>query len=223
MFLRLLLIPLMALMATVASSAPVRLLFPDSTFTPGSQFFFSVELPTATNLGSYQIDLLLSGSSGTAGVDYFFDLAGTDAAMTGYVFPSDGQFFDTVNLDSAMSQRLTLSDINFDGMDVNGAGVVSGTNDAIANIVVSTLPTFSGSLMFSVDADALILDTPDLTPTSINEFATIQADTVAVAPQTVTAAAVPEPSGIAMLAVAAVGVLTLRRRRKIAFGESKLR
>ena len=154
MSLRLLLIPLTAVVTTIASAAPVQLLYPDATYTPGNAFTLKVELPTATDLGSYQIDLLLSGSSGIAGVDYFFDLAGTDATMTGYVFPSEAQFFDSVNFDSAMTQRLTLSDINFDGLDVNGVDVIPGSNSSVANVIVSTLPTFTGDLTFSVDAAA---------------------------------------------------------------------
>lgn len=213
MFIRFLMIPVVALFAAVASAAPVQLLFPGSTFAPGTSFMFSVATPAATNLGSYQFDILLSGSSGTAGVDYFYDLGATDAAATGYVFPVTDFYADAANLDSPSTQRLTLSDFDFAGVDV-----VPGTNSSVATVVVSTLPSFTGDLSFIVDSTTLILDTPDITPASIAEFASIQADTFAAAPVTISISAVPEPTSFAMLTMTvAFSIARRRRRRRCAF------
>tara|TARA_R110002049_G_scaffold309268_1_gene519577 strand:+ start:110676 stop:111290 length:615 start_codon:yes stop_codon:yes gene_type:complete len=198
-----------ALLTSVASATPVQLVLSDSTFTPGTPLGFSVETPAATNLGSYQFDILLSGTSGTAGLDYFVNLDATTAATNGYIFNSSASFFDSVNLDSPTTQRLTLTDFDFAGVNV-----VPGINNIVASAVISTRPSYRGNLTLSIDATALILDTPNATPTPVAEFAMIQADTALLAPITVTTTAIPEPSSSFAIAIG-LSVLATRRRQAI--------
>src|SRR6185369_10844646 len=130
---------------------------------------FDVVLPTISNLGSYNIDLLLESNTRTAGVDYFFDVAATVPAATHYVFPSATNYFDSVTVDSTTRDRITLTDF-----DLIGVNVAAGINDRVANVVFRTLATFHGTLSVSVDAPLLILDTPNEIPTPIEGFAALQ-------------------------------------------------
>ncbi len=184
-------------------AAPVLLEIPDN-FTPGVSFVISVSVPAITNLGSYNIDLLIEGDVGDAGSDFYFDESATTAAAVGYVFPSQDFFFFSTNLESTLTQRLTLSDFDFVGADV-----VLGVNSAIAQVVVSTLPSFVGSLTFTIDSDFLILDTPDPVPTPVDEFFAIQSAT-AMLPAT-TLSAIPEPSSALFLLLIGVGACGRRR------------
>lgn len=169
-----------------------------SLYTPGQPAAFDVRLPAVANLGAYNIDLVLESSTGTAGADFFFDAAATAPMLANYVFPSAANYFGAANVDSASRHRITLSDFDFTGVDV-----VPGLNDLVARVVFRTAETFSGHLSLFVDAEGLILDTPDVEPTPIIGFDGIKADVAASSP--ITIGPVPEPSSLilAMLALAA--------------------
>jgi hypothetical protein len=158
-----------------------------SFYTPGQPVTFDVRLPDISNLGSYNIDLVLESTVGVAGVDYFFDVAATLPASTNYAFPSSTNYFDAVTVDSATRHRITLTDFDFSGVNV-----VAGTNDRVARVVFWTAATFGGPLSVFVDAPLLILDTPDVVPMSVQGFAEIQSDIAAAGPVHITL--VPEPS-----------------------------
>src|SRR5687767_8394436 len=64
-----------------------------NSYVPGQPIAFDVRLPAVTNLGSYNVDVVLEASAGVAGTDFFFDVAATTAAATNYVFPSATSFF----------------------------------------------------------------------------------------------------------------------------------
>jgi hypothetical protein len=173
--------------ANVSPGAAIQLNLPSEGYVPGEPVALDVRLPDITDLGSYNIDLVLESNTGTAGSDFFFDVAATVPAPTNYVFPSDANYFDAANVDSPMRHRITLSDF-----DLSGVNVVSGVNDRVASVVFRTAPTYHGQLTLFVDAPGLILDTPDVDPTPVAEFATIQSDTAA-APDVVLDP-VPEPA-----------------------------
>jgi hypothetical protein len=166
---------------------------------------FDVELPPIANLGSYNIDVALESSVGTAGVDFFFDAAATVPAANHYLFPSAANYFDAVTADSAGRHRITLTDFDFSGVNV-----VTGTNDRVATVVFRTLPTFSGPLSVFVDAPLLILDTPDIVPTPVPGFSELQHDIAAAGPFDL--AAVPEPASVLLLLSWAMAAAWNRRR-----------
>jgi hypothetical protein len=180
-----------------------------SSYTPGQPIAFDVHLPAITNLGSYNIDLVLESAAGTAGVDFFFDVAATVSAATNYVFTSPANFFDAANVDSAMRHRITLTDFDFVGVDV-----VPGSNDRVATVVFQTDATFAGTLELFVDADGLILDTPVVTPTPVPGFDTLRADIAASEP--IELDPIPEPSATVLLAWSfAVGCVTRWAIRRV--------
>lgn len=179
-----------------------------SSFTPGQAVSFDVHLPALTNLGSYNIDLLLESNVGTAGVDYFFDGVATLPAAAQYVFPSTTNYFDSVTVDSPTRDRITLTDFDF-----SGANVVTGTNDQVAKVVFQTTASFHGPLSISVDAPLLILDTPDETPTAVSGFSGIQNGVASAG--SISVVSVPEPSSLGAVTMALVGILLAVRSRRL--------
>jgi hypothetical protein len=180
---------------------------PDS-YIPGQPVAFDLRLPAISNLGSYNMDLVLESTTGTAGVDYLFDVAATLPAAASYVFPSSANFFDAANVDSPTRHRLTLSDFN-----IAGANVVADQNDRLATIVVRTSLGFNGPLSLFIDAPSLILDTPDVVPTPVTGFNTIQADIAAAGRANLPA--IPEPSSTAIVMTALCLVLAYSARRRL--------
>ena len=197
-------------MTIMASAGSVSMIENAPTsYVPGQPITFSIRLPPITNLGAYNIDIVVESLSGEAGVDFSFDLDGTMPSTNNYVFPSSLDYFDAVNTDSLTSQRLTLSDFYFAGVDVS-----AGVNDLVALVVLLTAPEFSGELSLVIDPASLILDMPGLTPTPVPQFASIQAD-VATA-MAVVVRAVPEPTAyLLLLTVASVGIHLARRGSKL--------
>jgi hypothetical protein len=188
-----------------ANAAPIQLVFPESTYEPGSPLLGSIILPTGiTDLGAYEIQISIVGNAPTAGVDYGFDLTATAAAASMYVFSSDDSFFDTVLTDSATSQTLLLTGFTLDA----GIDVTTDVNDRVADIVVDTSPSYTGPLIFSIDANSLILDSP--TGNEIEQAATIRADIAAATPITIV---IPEPGAVGLWAM--VAVMCARRRRRL--------
>jgi len=185
-------------------AAPVAISGLSGSYTPGGTVSFEVSLPPITNLGSYNIDLLLTGTSGVAGTDFFFDLAATNAASSAYVFASTTNYFDAVNVDSPLVHRLTLSDFDFTGVDVTAA-----VNDRVATVAIGTTGGFQGDLSLAIDTAGLILDTPDNTPTPVQGFSQIVADTSAAGDFDIVV--VPEPSALAIIFVT-LGTLCLFRK-----------
>jgi hypothetical protein len=209
----------LSLLPAVSLGVPLQLITGEPNFyAPGDAVEFGVRLPEITNLGSYNIDLVLESNTGTAGVDFFFDVAATVPASTNYVFTSAANFFDAVNVDSSIRHRITLTDF-----DLSGANIVTGVNDRVATVVFRTAQTFKAPLTLFVDAPALILDTPDVEPTSVMEFEMIQAGIAEAPPIELTV--VPEPSTV-ILSLSLPVLLQLnvarywRRKAKRAFGDS---
>ena len=110
-----------------------------------------------------------------------------------------------MTLDSSTSQRLTLTDFDFAGVNVT-----PGTNDRVATVVIRTLATFNRPLSVFVNAPLLILDTPNIEPTPVPDFNAIKAGVAEAMP--IVLQPVPEPSIISLL-VLAVGGICLRLRR----------
>src|SRR5688500_3352170 len=87
-----------------------------NSYVPGQPVAFDVRLPAVSNLGAYNIDLVLESSAGNAGTNFFFDAAATTPASTGYIFPSTANFVDATTVDSSMRHRITLTDFAFSGV-----------------------------------------------------------------------------------------------------------
>ena len=191
-------------LGSYCQAAPFQLVFPDGTYQPGSPLLFQVLLPVAvTELGAYEIQIVLTGDEPTAGVDFGFDVDATEAADAQYVFDSADLFFDTILTESATSQILWLTDLTLGA----GVDVAESINDRVANVVVNTAASYRGTLTFTIDADSLILDTPD--GNEIAGIAAIRTDTATAAPTTLVA--IPEPSVI--VATATLLCLCGSRRR----------
>lgn len=187
-----------------------------NAFQPGTPITFDVRLPPISNLGAYNIDLVLESTAGTAGVDYFFDAAATVPAVTNYVFPTSANFFDAVNVDSPSRHRITLSDF-----DLSGVNILAGQNDRVATVVLRTEPDFGNPLSLFVDAPSLILDTPGVVPTPVSGFNTIQTDIASAGATGLLP--VPEPkSAAAIIAGFALTLASCRRNRsfRIEYGVS---
>lgn len=178
-----------------------------TTFIPGETFTAQVGLPPITDLGAYNVDLILTSDSGQAGTEFFFDLAATVPAPAGYVFPSTANFLDAVVVDSPTQHRIALSDF-----DLNGVDVVASFNDLIALLTIGTSTDFAGDLTLSFDVDGLLLDTPAITPTPVIEFPDVVAATVALNPFTIRR--IPEPSSIILLALGTVAATSIFGIRK---------
>lgn len=189
---RMLLFLLVASLALPSYAATIDI----GAYVPGQPSAFVFRLPPVSNLGAYNVELLLTSPTGVAGTDFFFDNGATVPAASEYVFPSVENFFASTNVLPGNIHSLTLSDFS-----PTGVNVVAGTNDAVTSVVFGTSPSFNGVLSLSLGEDTFQLDTPDVTPTSVPEYAA--ARTTVVADVTVSIPPVPEPSAI-VLAVAAV-------------------
>ncbi|MCO6042839.1 hypothetical protein NG895_02860 [Aeoliella sp. ICT_H6.2] len=187
----------------------------DSYFTPGVPFAFEVRFPMLTQLGAYNVEVVVQSTSGVAGTDFYFELPETHPATSGYVFPSQANYFDAVNIDSVSQQRLTLTDFSETGVDVT-----PGANDRLAHVVIKTASGFHDSLTVFVDSSGLLLDTPNITPTAVAKFDTVQLDTANVPARMIRP--IPEPTAIS-LAVAGVlgGVCQVLTRRKLGWSTSR--
>jgi hypothetical protein len=195
--------------ATAAAEVTlVPLSFSQDTYVPGDDIVFDVQLPAITNLGTYNLDIIIAGELPNASTDFNVEESGIIPATTNYVFGSNENFFQAVNTFSSTQLLLTGSDFADSGTDV-----VVGVNDAVASVRVTTLSTYTGDLFFSVDPDGLILDQPNDDPFLINpviEFDDIRNAVRSAAPFRIRA--VPEPSSLATLCFS-VGLIASRRRR----------
>jgi hypothetical protein len=174
-----------------------------NSYVPGQPVTFDVRLPAITNLGAYNIDLVLESNAGDAGIDFYFDVAATAPASTGYIFPSTANFFDATTVDSSMRHRITLTDFAAFGVDV------ARTNDRVATVVFSTTPEFNGALRVFVDTSLLILDTPNVVPTPVLGFDAIRNAISSAA--SIELLPVPEPSS-PLIGTTALLVLLIRKR-----------
>jgi hypothetical protein len=182
---------------------------PDS-FIPGQPVAFDVRLPSIVNLGAYNIDVVVESSTGAPGTDFYFDVTGTVPAASKYIFPSTANYFDAANVELPGRHRITLSDFEFAGITV-----LPGTNDRVATVVLRTLPSFSDSLQVYVDAQSLILDTPDVTPTPVDGFESLKSDLESANPAVLSA--VPEAPTFALTIVSILGAPLLKLFRRSRF------
>ena len=176
-----------------------------TSYVPGDTFTVEVGLPPITDLGAYNVDVILSSNIGQAGTDFFFDVGATVPAPVGYVFPSTANFLDAVNIDSPLQHRITLSDFDFNGVDVEAS-----INDLLAILTIGTSNDFQGDLSIAFDTDGLILDTPSIAPTPVAQFPDIVAATMLAIPTTVRR--IPEASTSALIFVGGALLYSYRRR-----------
>jgi hypothetical protein len=187
-----------------------------TTFVPGQPVEFQVRLPAITNLGAYQVDLLVESATALAGVDFSFDLPSIHVADSDYVFLSSNLFAAATNLEGPNRQRLTLTDFELAGIDV-----VPNINDLIGTIVLNTSKSLDGLLEIKVDALSLILDTPQVDPTPVPEFLSIQNGVHASGVATIRP--VPEPVAGALLLELVFVALWCHRRYLLTQGSHTLR
>lgn len=188
-----------------ARAGLVTIVTPETEYTAGQTFEFTLEMPDVTDLFAYEVSLHLTSSSGIAGIDYYF--VDASPASTNYLFASATNFADTTAIDSPSLARITISDID----DNLGTNVVSGINDQVANIRLMTASGFTDNLELSVDVGGLFLD--DINLSSVAEFNSIFDATSSAGSTTISPSAVPEPS-VSLIAIAGCIVLALRRSRR---------
>jgi hypothetical protein len=169
-----------------------------NAYIPGQPVAFNVRLPAISNLGAYNIDLVLESSVGNSGTDFYFDVTATTPASANYIFASHTNFFDAVTVDSPLRHRITLTDFAFSGVDVTGA------NDYVATVAFRTAPMFHNPLRIFVDSSQLILDTPSIPPASVQRFNVIQNDIAATGSAELVA--VPEPSTL-LITASTIGIV----------------
>lgn len=183
-------------------------------YLPGQTNSFLFRLPAMTDLGAYNIELLLTSPTGAAGTDFYFDAGVTTPASSGYVFPTSENFFASTNVLSGNRHSLTLSDFSLTGVDV-----LEGANDAVAIVAFRTSPLFTGVLSLSLEEGTFQLDIPNSSGTAVPEFAAVRGAVAADVNGNLHA--VPEPVGIILgMAALPLGLLRLwardRRRPKLA-------
>ncbi|MEM8946698.1 MAG: hypothetical protein AAGD11_16105 [Planctomycetota bacterium] len=176
-----------------------------AAYVPGATFTAEVGLPPIINLGAYNVDIILTSDTGQAGTDFFFDLGATVPAPAGYVFPTTANFLGAVNIDSPLQHRITLSDFDFDGVNVEAS-----INDLLAVFAIGTSNDFQGDLTIAFSTDGLLLDTPSVTPTPVAEFPNIVSATMSAPPATVFR--IPEISTIALVLVGSALLYAYRIR-----------
>ena len=175
-----------------------------NTYLPGATIGFDLRLPALTNLGVYNIDLVLESSTGIAGEDFFFDVVSTTPSTSAYLFPTTDYFFDAVNIEPPTRHRITLTDFYLPGADI-----VPGLNDLVAHVVLGTSSSFSGAINLSVDASALILSIPAATPSPVDGFLVVQSGIAAAGPLEIMP--VPEPSGGCLIIIGLLVGCSCRR------------
>jgi len=175
-------------------------------FVPGQPIEFQVRLPALSNLGAYQVDVIVASSTAIAGVDFSFDLSSINVADSDYVFLSSAFFAAATNLESSHRQRLTLTDFELAGIDV-----VPNTNDLIGTIVLNTSQSLQESLELRIDAQSLILDTPQVVPTSVPEFQFIQSGIFTSG--SITLRPIPEPATGTLFLGLALAIIWPHRQR----------
>lgn len=158
-----------------------------SGYVPGQSNSFLLRLPQVSNLGSYNIELLLTSPTGIAGTDFYFDAVASAPAANGYVFASSDNFFASANVLATNTHSLTLSDFS-----VTGVNIVDGVNDNVATIFFGTSATFNGILALSLADETFQLDMPSTIPTPVTEFEMAR-NTVSDAVD-ITVPPVPEPT-----------------------------
>jgi hypothetical protein len=176
-----------------------------SSFSPGQPSSFVLRLPPVSNLGSFNVELLLTSPSGVAGTDFFFDAGMSQPVSSGYIFPDTTNFFAAANVISGNRHSLTLSDFALVGTDI-----VEGVNDGVATVMFTTLPGFKGALSLSLGQDSFQLDTPAATPTQVSGFAA--ARNFAASSVDVTVIPVPESTTIGLAAIAVLTSATRYRK-----------
>lgn len=177
-----------------------------SSYVPGQPVTFDVHLPAVSNLGAYNIDLVLESSAGDSGTNFYFDVMATAPASINYIFQSTANFYDATTTDSSMRHRITLTDFAFSGVNVGA------TNDNVATVTFRTTPEFNGLLRVFVDTPLLILDTPNVVPTPVQDFDAIRnnissAGSFELPP-------VPEPSSLLIGTTPLLAALIRKRLRK---------
>jgi hypothetical protein len=165
-----------------------------STYVPGESLPFEVRLPAVTNLGAYNIDVVVEADNGVVGADFSFDMDATQPAIPGYVFPSTENFVKAANLDSPNRQRMTLTDF-----DLNGVDVLADKNDLVAIVVLHTSQHNPSPLRLSIDVSSLILDTPAIDPVPVAGFLAWRNAISQAEPHYLTP--VPEPTGIDLILI----------------------
>jgi hypothetical protein len=173
-------------------------------YTPGVPFDILVKLENATNLNSFDFELLLSADSGVAGTDFFF--VGAAKPEENYVFPSDntgGYLSNAQNHPDGVHHSLFVTDF----LDSPTEGVDTGPmNNLLARVTVQANQDV-GNLMIAFDPEGANFFDPNFGELEVTSFA---------APHSV--AAIPEPSTWAICVLCGAGFVAYRwkNRRKLA-------
>jgi hypothetical protein len=188
--------------AAPALAAPMLSIESPSSYTPGGVFQCQILLTGADNLADFTLNLTLSGASGTAGTDYFFQ----DAAQPALRYVFLGQTTLGFSRSSTGGAAITVGDSL---ASLTGeVSSVAGVNDRLATLTVKTSAAMTGSLVLSFDTAHLVLDTSAVPPASIPGYSGMVSSL-----QPMSVVAVPEPATLVLLA-GGVCVSYLRHRKR---------
>lgn len=187
------------------ASAGIMLILDDlpGSYTPGEDFSFQVRLEGVTNLNSYFIELRIRAVGGTPDVDFSLNTDLTGPPVSRYVFGDDDTLFDFFANSNVESNDLVISLSDFLWSD-DEVDVISGVNDVVANIVISTTRNV-GNLTIEFDTTWLDLSNADFGPVpGFDELGLLSLSVVVAPSQT---AAIPEPRSGLLWLIAFLSIL----------------
>lgn len=171
----------------------------------GGSFTFDIRL-SGDGVASYDIITLITGSTGTAGID--FDSSAPDSPpSSGYVFTTPTtNFHATLQPVPGSPRNLSLDVSDYSYTEVTGAA-----GDLISTITVTTAADFVGSITVTFDLDNLLL--VDADGEDITDFGHGEGFTVLVG-KDVPPPVIPEPASAVMLSLGALTLAGLARRAR---------
>ena len=187
-------------LAGAARADVVTLAVPDA-YSPATAFTVGVRLSPVSNLGLYNVELVIRSPGAPAG---WLAVSPPSPAAGGYVFTTTDNFLGS-SVAAGSEYRLTLSDFT---LDATGPDVTAGVNDRLATLTFLPSSTPTTPIEVSIDRTSLFVD--DAAGDSLQTGGPLPV--AVVGPGATEPAPVPAPAGIALAAVA-VGVFAVRRWR----------
>lgn len=204
--------------STVVSAAPILSIdLAPTQYAPGQDLDLELKMVGAADLAAFNIDLVIATPSAAAGVDAWFEVPLPPGRYVFGAGPDNTAWF-TATVDTVGALHfLNLSDFHDPDYDfvLDPVDTVAGVNDVVAVITLKTTPGMTGSLLISIDADTLELDTDGVDgvgrPVPIVGFDTLQQGASQAPPIEITE--IPEPAVLSVLLLGAWSVAGRRFRK----------